>query len=283
MAPSNSPTLRQQRLGAELRKLRERAGLSTTAAAARLGVNQSRISNIEAGRYPVSADRVRAMASNYSCSDHELVDAIAGMTGGRTRGWWDEYREHLPASFLDLAELEHHAAGLRVAVVIHIPGLLQTVDHARAVIQEVVPPMRAFEVEHRLSHRMKRQGILYGSSPVTYSAIIHEAALRMEFGGASTARAQLRHLMESSELDNISIRVIPFSGRAFPGTGQSTDYVFGPLPQLDTVQLDVAHGCQFIDAEAELAKYRAVIDRMEAVALKPAESRDFIHNIERSI
>ncbi|WP_116213304.1 helix-turn-helix domain-containing protein [Streptomyces olivoreticuli] len=283
MPPSTTPSLRQQRLGTELRKLRERAGLTSTAAAALHGVNQARMSSIEAGRYPVSADRVRTFARNYSCPDETLIDALASMTGGRTRGWWDEYREHLPASFLDLAELEHHAVGLHVAVVTHIPGLLQTVDHARAVIQEVVPPMRAFEVEHRLSHRMKRQGILYGKSPVPYSAIIHEAALRMEFGGASTARTQLRHLMESSELDNITIRVIPFIGRAIPGTGQSTDYVFGPMPQLDTVQLDVAHGCQFIDAEAELAKYRAVMDRMEAVALKPAESRDFIHNIARSI
>lgn len=266
-----------------MRKLRERAGLTSTAAAAELGVQQARVSMIEAGRYAVGADRVRVMARTYSCADEDLVDALADMTGGRARGWWDEYREHLPASFADMAELEHRARALRVALVIHIPGLLQTVDHARAVIREVAPPLRAYEVEHRLSHRMKRQAILYGDKPVPYTVIIHEAALRMEFGGMETVRAQLEHLLAMSEMDNVTIRVIPFGGGTFPGTGQSFDYVVGPVPQLDTVQLDSAQGTQFMDAEAELAKYRAVLERMEMTALKPRESRDFIHGILRTM
>lgn len=283
MATTNNPTLKPRRLGVELRKLRERAGLSSTAAAALIGVPQARVSMIEAGRYAVSGDRVRAMARSYACADDELVDALADMTGGRTRGWWDEYREYLPASFADMAELEHQARGLRVALVIHIPGLLQTVDHARAVIREAAPPLRAYEVEHRLSHRMKRQAILYGDDPASYTAVIHEAALRMEFGGVSTVRAQLEHLITMGEMDNVTIRVIPFGGGIFPGTGQSFDYVLGAVPQLDTVQLDSAQGTQFMDAEAELAKYRAVLERMEATALTSAESRDFIHDIMRSM
>ncbi|AEM88166.1 helix-turn-helix domain protein [Streptomyces violaceusniger Tu 4113] len=266
-----------------MRKLRERAGLTSTAAAAELGVQQARVSMIEAGRYAVGADRVRVMARTYTCADEDLVDALADMTGGRARGWWDEYREHLPASFADMAELEHRARALRVALVIHIPGLLQTVDHARAVIREVAPPLRAYEVEHRLSHRMKRQAILYGDKPVPYTAVIHEAALRMEFGGMETVRAQLEHLLAMSEMDNVTILVIPFGGGTFPGTGQSFDYVVGPVPQLDTVQLDSAQGTQFMDAEAELAKYRAVLERMEMTALKPRESRDFIHGILRTM
>ncbi|WP_277815384.1 Scr1 family TA system antitoxin-like transcriptional regulator [Streptomyces sp. PRh5] len=36
-------------------------------------------------------------------------------------------------------------------------------------------------------------------------------------------------------------------------------------------------------AEAELARYRAVVDRMETTALNPDESRDFIHNIVRTM
>ncbi|MFD8380607.1 helix-turn-helix transcriptional regulator [Streptomyces sp. NPDC059679] len=283
MATTNNPTLKPRRLGVELRKLRERAGLSSTAAAALIGVPQARVSMIEAGRYAVSGGRVRAMARSYACADDELVDALADMTGGRTRGWWDEYREYLPASFADMAELEHQARGLRVALVIHIPGLLQTVDHARAVIREAAPPLRAYEVEHRLSHRMKRQAILYGDDPASYTAVIHEAALRMEFGGVSTVRAQLEHLITMGEMDNVTIRVIPFGGGTFPGTGQSFDYVLGAVPQLDTVQLDSAQGTQFMDAEAELAKYRAVLERMEATALTSAESRDFIHDIMRSM
>ncbi|MGP3967455.1 helix-turn-helix domain-containing protein [Streptomyces sp. 6N223] len=283
MAGSAGLTLRQRRLGVELRKLRDRAGLTSTAAAQLLGGPQARISNIEAGRYAVSADRVRALARHYSCTDAELVDALADMTGGRSRGWWDEYREYLPSALIDLAELEHYAAGLRVGLTIHIPALLQTTDHARALFREVVPALRQDEIEHRLSFRIRRQKILHEEPHIPYTAIIHEAALRMQFGGAEVSRAQLAHITEVSRLENVSVHVIPFEQGGFPGNGQPFDYVHGAVPQLDTVQLDVHHGCEFLDSEAQLIKYRTVLARMEAIALPEAASRDLIHRISRSI
>lgn len=284
MPPTNNPTLRQRRLGAELRRLREQAGFSVTGAAALLGVNQGRVSMIETGRSPVSADRVRAMASAYACSDEALIDALADFTGRRAPGWWEPYREHLPAALVDLAELEHHAAGLRVALVIHIPALLQTTDHARALFRGVVPPMRQYEIEHRLTHRIKRQGILHRENPPPYSAFIHEAALRMGYGGPTVALGQLKHLIDMSELPHVTLKVIPFGTEHFPSTGQSFDYIEGPVLQLDTVQLDTHHGgCGFLDAEAQLTKYRAVLDHMESIALDCAQSRDFIHDLIRDI
>ncbi|MEV6751784.1 helix-turn-helix transcriptional regulator [Streptomyces sp. NPDC051214] len=283
MPPTNTPTLRQRRLGAELRKLRERAGLTATQAAAHLGVNQARVSMIETGRSPISADRVRATARAYTCTDDSLVDALAAMTGRRTRGWWEEYREYLRPDLIDLAELEHHATQLQVALTLHIPALLQTTDHARAMLGEAVPTFRPYELEHWLSFRIKRQALLHRSGPLPYSALVHEAALRMQYGGSNTARSQLAHILELSERDNVTVRVIPFTTPSFPGNGQSFDYVRGPVPQLDTVQLDTHHGCEFLDAEAQLEKYRTVLDRMEACALKPQKSRDFIQRIMRSI
>jgi transcriptional regulator with XRE-family HTH domain len=282
--PVSNPTLRQRRLGTELRKLRDRAGFTVTQAASHLGVNQGRVSMIETGRSPLSADRVRAMASAYDCADDVLITALAAMTGRRIRGWWEEYREHLPAALVDLAELEHHATALRVALAIHIPALLQTTDHARALFRAVVPAMRQYEIEHRLTHRIKRQGILHRDAPTPYSAIIHESALRMGFGGPAVARGQLTHLLEMSELPHVTLRVIPFGAERYPSTGQSFDYVEGAVPQLDTVQLDTHHGgCGFLDADAQLSKYRAVLDHMESCALDPAESRDAIQNLIREM
>jgi hypothetical protein len=238
---------------------------------------------IETGRSPVSPDRVRSLARAYNCGDAQLVDALASMARRQTRGWWDDYREHLPVGLIDLAELEHQAAALRVALVIHIPALLQTTDHARALFKEAVPALRQYEIEHRVSHRIKRQGILHRDDPPPYSAVIHECALHMGYGGSATVRVQLQHLLDMSELDHVTIRVIPFGKGSFPGTGQSIDYLVGPVPQLDTVQLDTHHGCDFLDAEAQLEKYRVVLERMEANALKPAESRDLIHRIAQTV
>ncbi len=283
MPPASSPTLRQRRLGGELRKLRDRAGLSTNQAAVLLGVNQSRISNIEAGRYAVGQERVRTIARNYACSDGALVDALAGMTGGRTRGWWEEYREQVPTGLLDLAELEHHATAVRVAQAIHIPGLLQTTDHARALFGNAVPALLPHDAEYRLSFRIKRQAILYREPTVAYTAIIHEAALRTHVGDSSTVKNQLNHLAESSRRNNVTILVIPFVRGPFPGSGHGIDYACGPVPQLDTVQLDTEHGSEFLDAEAQLERYRTVLDRLEGLALSPEESRDFIHGLANDV
>lgn len=283
MPPTNTPTLRQRRLGIELRKLREHAGLTSTRAAGTLGLQQARLSMIEAGRYPVSADRVHAIARAYDCADESLLDALTAMTGRRTRGWWDEYRDHLPADLVDLAELEHHSSQLRVSLTIHIPALLQTPDHTRAMLREAVPAFRPHEIEHRLSHRIKRQTVLHRTDPPPYTALLHEAALHIQYGGPATARDQLTHLLELGEEEHITLRVIPYACGGFPGNGQSINYVHGVDPHLDTVQLDTHHGCDFLDAQAQLTKYRTILDRMEAVALKPAPTRDLVNDIIRSL
>jgi transcriptional regulator with XRE-family HTH domain len=270
-------------LGTELRKLRERAGLTATEAGQLLGSKQALISNIEAGRAGVSPERVRTLACLYECQDKALVEAIADMVGDRKRGWWEEYREILPAALLDLAEVEHHATRLRAALTVHIPGLLQTTDYARAIFRQDVPEMSPPDIEHRISFRMKRQTVLYRDSPTPHLAIVHEAALRMRFGGPDVTRAQLGHLLDMSERDHITVRVIPFDAATLPGSGQSFYYSTGPVPQLDTVHLDQSHGPVFLDSEAQLDKYRVLLGRMEAVALSAVESRDFIHKLVQDL
>jgi transcriptional regulator with XRE-family HTH domain len=279
----SNPTGRQLRLGTELRKLRERAGLTSTQASRLLGVQQNQISNVEAGRAGVSPERVRTLACHYDCGDKALVEALSGMAAERARGWWEQYRELLPAVLLDLAEVEHHATRLRTAVTVHIPGLFQTTDYAREIFRQDVPEMSPPDIEHRVSFRVKRQAVLYRDSPTPHQAIIHEAALRMKFGGASVTGTQLQHLLDMSERDHITLHVIPFDAGTFPGSGQSIYYSDGPVPQLDTVNLDQSHGPAFLDSEAQLDKYRVLLDRMEASALPPVESRDFIHKVVQDL
>jgi transcriptional regulator with XRE-family HTH domain len=283
MAARPTPMARRIRLATELRKLRERAGMTATEAAQRLGTSQGQLSNVESARFGVSPDRIRAMARIYSCPDQAYIDALVAMAGERTRGWWEQYREILPTGLLDLAELEHHATALCTAYTSYMPGLLQTAAHAREIFQQMFPAPTPPEIEHRVSHRIKRQDVIYRAVPIPYRTIVHEAALRMKVGGRAVARAQLQHLLDMSERDHITILVIPFDIGAFPGSGQSLGYAFGPVPQLDTVHLDQSHGPVLLDAEAQLVKYRHLLDRMEALALGEEKSRDFIHHIVQQL
>ncbi|MEU1786855.1 helix-turn-helix transcriptional regulator [Streptomyces sparsogenes] len=284
MAPRSTPTSRQRRLAAELRRMREQAGVSIQQAATMLGADRTMVSNIEAARTGLSEERVRQLACNYGCADEALISALASLTGGRrNQDWWVEYRGKLPDGFLDISEIEHHATRIRTAQTVHLPGLLQTEEHARALFDLVVPKLPRLEVELRVAHRLGRQGIFERKDPTPYVGIIHEAALRMQFGGPDVARAQLEYLADAADRDNITLLVIPFSVGSFPGAGQSILYAHGPVPQLDTVQLDTAYGPHFADAPTPLANYRALLDQMEESALCPDESQKLIRSIARDM
>ena len=284
MTPRGTPGVRRLRLGVELRRLRERAGLTATESARLIGVSQAQLSNIEASRFGVSPERLHAMVRNYHCSDSDYINGLLDLAGERKgSGWWEFFREVLPAPLLDIAELEHHATALRSANTAHLPGLLQTTDHAREIFRQVVPEFSRADIENRVSHRLRRQAVLDRPTPPPYQAIIHEAALRVPVGGPTVAKAQLRHLVEQSEREHITVQVIPFDIGAYPGSGQTILYVEGSAPRLDTVSLDQSHGPAFVDAEAELEVYRLLLARMEAVALPPAESRTFIVNLANEL
>ncbi|GGZ94267.1 helix-turn-helix domain-containing protein [Streptomyces echinoruber] len=283
MGARTSPTERQKRLGAEVRKMRTSAGMSAEYAAGLLGVDRGKISHIESGVRAISPERVRTLACNCDCQDERYVEALVEMARPARRGWWEKYRGSLPQGMLDIAELEAHAVGMRASYVVHIPGLLQTADHALAVFRAVLPPLPEHEIALRLAHRAERQQVLDGDSAPNFLALVHEAALRMRFGKREVVRAQLEHLLSKSEQANVALRVIPFAAGIFPGAGQTVVYAEGPVPQLDTVQVDNSHGPDFLHAEAQLAKYRAHLDWMEGMALSPSASRDFIRGIANDL
>ncbi|MER7763769.1 Scr1 family TA system antitoxin-like transcriptional regulator [Streptomyces sp. NPDC097619] len=283
MPPRSSPTARQQRLGRELRRLREQSGTTVQQAASLLGVDRTRIPNIESGRIGITAERVRTLAFNYECPDAALVDLLASVAQERDKGWWEEHRGMLPPGLLDIAELEHHAVALHTAVTTHTPGLLQTDEHAAAVFESADPPLPGPDFEARLALRVSRRRILDREQPPQYEAVIHEAALRMQFGGPKVARGQLEHIAEQSERDHVTVRVIPFGAGGFPGAGQSFTYAAGRIAQLDTVQLDTSHGSMLLDSPMQLRRYSGLLDRLRALALPARASREFLHGLAQEL
>ncbi|MFF4409710.1 helix-turn-helix domain-containing protein [Streptomyces sp. NPDC001404] len=283
MPPRSSPTARQTRLGTELRKLREASGLPARAAGELLGGNQAQISHIESGRWGVSAERVRRLANFYSASDVKLIDALCSMAEERGKGWWESYRGILPTGFLNIAELEHHARYLRAFQTLTVPGIFQTEDYARTIFAGRIPALPDDELDARVEHRVRRRAIFDRPTPPPFEAIIHEAALHVLYWGRRVARDQLRFLLEVSEWPSVTVRVIPFTSEKFFGSAQTMLYAGGVVSQLDTVQLDSAYGSVFLDADAQLASYRAMCDALEQVTVGVGESRDVIKSIAKEL
>ncbi|ANS65709.1 hypothetical protein SLINC_3485 [Streptomyces lincolnensis] len=283
MAPRSQPTARQVRLGTELRRLREAAGLKAREAAGLLNSTSAQISQVEAGLAGVSAERVRRLAAHYSCTDEALIDALVAMATDRTRGWWEDFRGVLPTPFLDIAELEHHATFLHDVVIIHVPGMLQTPDYARAVFSYMNPGLPASELEPRVEHRMRRRAVLVGDRPTPYEAIVHEFALRIRVSDRRVAHAQLKHMLDLSEQDHVTVRVIPVDQDDFAGGGAAMMYLGGPVPRLDTGLRDAPVNKGPIDAEAQLQRLRTLLLKVGKASLAPAQSRDFIHRVAKEL
>ncbi|MEE4595722.1 helix-turn-helix transcriptional regulator [Streptomyces sp. DSM 41524] len=208
--PRSQPTARQRRLGTELRKMRDAAGVTARRAAELIGTNPIQMSQVEAGKAGISEARLRYMASQYACFDTALIDAL-------------------------------------------------------------------------VSFRVRRREVLSHGSAIAFSALIHESVLRTRVADRKVAREQLAFVLEQSERPNVTVRVIPFDVDGFGGAGNSMLYVGGPVPKLDTAQIDAMHGSFWMDAESELTRYRALLDKAEASSLAVGASRDFIHRIAQEI
>lgn len=284
MPPRAAPTEREARLGAELRKLRDRAGRTANEAAAHIGTDRAKMSNIESGRRGISEERIRKLADFYGCADEPLVNHLCAIAREhRGQHWWERYRGLLPQGSLDVSEAEHHAVTLRGILMLLVPGPFQTEEYARAIFGSAIPPLSEEEIDVRVAHRIGRFRIFQRISPPPCEAIIHEAALRMRYGGRRIARAQLERLLDISHCPSITLRVIPFALEGVPGHAQSMLYAEGPVPQLDTVQVDTPFGGAFLHTEPDLDKYWRLFRTVSAMALDVEDSRQLIRYIAREM
>jgi transcriptional regulator with XRE-family HTH domain len=213
----HSPTVRLRRLGHELRRLREAAGLSIREAAAQLEWSAAKISRIESGiTRRVDAVNIRALCGIYGVEDKAFVDALVELAReGRKRGWWADYKDVLPGAYVGL---EAAASSIRNFELAIIPGLLQTREYAAEVIRAagIREPQ---ELERRVAARMERQQLLDRSDPPQFWAVIDEAALLRPAGSREAHEAQLRRLVDTSPWRHIKLQVLPLSAGLHAGLG----------------------------------------------------------------
>ncbi|MFF1905105.1 helix-turn-helix domain-containing protein [Kitasatospora sp. NPDC058218] len=282
MPPRPNPTLRQRRIGAELRKMREAAGLSTPNLSRALGIDRTQVSQMESGRIGLSPERLQSFAAACKCMNLSLLEALEALVQDRSKGWWEEYRGTIPDGFLENAELEKSSRELMMWVLTHIPGPCQTIGYAAAVFGRLVPQLPRHELEARTAFRMHRKTDLRrDQKPLT--AFVYESALWTRWGGTQVLKEQLGSLLEDSEQTWTSIRVVPFDVETFPGAVENLTYAFGSVSELDTIELESSRGPIFLDAVSELTSYRSIFERTEASALSEAKSRDLIHKIAREL
>jgi transcriptional regulator with XRE-family HTH domain len=281
MPPRKTPTVRQKRLGAELRRLRTESGLSMAGAAAALECGQGKISRIETGLNGVRPVELRALLEAYGVKDPALRQALLEMAReGRRRGWWNAYGDELPG-FADLAEVESKAVSLWLWETVLVPGLLQTPDYMRTLFKRGRFNVPEDEVERHVAARLRRQLVLDVSVRPELWVVLYESVLRAEFGGPQVMRGQLRHVAEIAQQDGVTVQVLPYTVESHRGVNGSFAVVGLPALEADVVRTENLTASIYIEDEVQVDAYRLAFDQLRASALAPAPSLRLIEKAAR--
>ncbi|RVU23810.1 XRE family transcriptional regulator [Streptomyces antnestii] len=279
----HGPAVRRRRLGAELRALRARAGLTSGETARLVGWHQSKVSRIETGRSGVKPADVRLLLDAFEVSDDALRDllvSLAGSEDGGGRHWWHAYRSLLPPAYRDFISLEAQACRVRTVETSVVPGLLQTPDYARAVTRAAVGGLPDGQVDALVEVRIARQDVLRSPSPVRLSAVLDEAVLRRRVGGPRVMAEQLRHLAAVARLPHVRLQVLPFASGEHVGlTGPFVVFSFPNTSDLDVVVLDHLTSSLYLERKEDLKAYTDAFTSLQRHALSPEDSLDFIAGI----
>lgn len=141
-------------------------------------------------------------------------------------------------------------------------------------------PFVCRELELRVRHRMQRKTALEGAP---YEVVIHEAALRIMVCDRAASRTQLAGILEVSEADRVTVRIIPLALEGLAGAASAMMHAGGAAPKLDTVVRDAPNGAVYIDSEAQLSALRTLFRKLEAASLDPDKSRDLINRVAKEM
>src|SRR5215472_12828942 len=280
MPASPSPTVRRKRLGIELRRLREQAGLTCEDVGQRLDCSGTRISRIETGRISIKPGDVRELLEIYGLTGTEADSLVQLSREARRKGWWHTYGGVLPTWFEAYVGLEAEAVRLRDFQSMVVPGVLQTEDYARAVLKAAPNAATPEAIDRQVALRMERQAILAQPNPPDMWVILSESVLRVQVGGPAVMRAQLRRLIDVAERSSVTMQVLPFTTAAHvQPISPFTILDFPDLADPTVVYLEHLTGSLFLENTDEVRRYTVVFDHLRAEALGSSPSVDLIARI----
>ncbi|MEU7983265.1 helix-turn-helix transcriptional regulator [Streptosporangium canum] len=273
------PTVRLRRLAAELRRLREEAGLSQTEVTEKTDVNLATLHRIETAKAKPQLRTLNALLDAYGVTGDRRADLVALQKEAKQRGWLHGFEVDLPSPYSAYIGLEAEAREVINYESLFIPGLLQTEDYARAVMRGVRPTITDDEIETRIAARIQRQALLEGESPLRLWTILDQAALSRTVGNDAIMRDQLVHLVRHAQRPHITVQVVPFSAGAHPGMPGSFLVLKFDGDGPDAIHIDSMAGGLFLEKEADIQRYNQICEHLRAIALSPADSITLITSL----
>ncbi|MFI6354435.1 helix-turn-helix domain-containing protein [Streptomyces sp. NPDC050743] len=281
-----APTVGQVVLGKRLQELREASGLSREEAAKVLRVASATVRRMEMAEVALKIPYVQVLLDTYGVPEEEAAAFVRLAEEANQPGWWQRFHDVLPDWFSLYVSLEGAARIIRSYEPHFIPGLLQTEDYARAVLEAgTIGQTSPESVERHVSLRMERQRLLEGDDPPHLWVIMDETVLRRPVSmRGEVMREQVDRLLEYAERDRVTLQVAEFAAGPHPGTyAPFTLFRFAEPELPDMVFTEYLTGALYLDSRREVAAHLEVLDHMTARAASAQRTRTLLREFRSTL
>ncbi|MGX4692362.1 helix-turn-helix domain-containing protein [Streptomyces sp. JNUCC 63] len=289
MQGNSTSTVLGRRLGGELVELRTAAGLTQTHAAKALTASTTKVAKMEGGWVPMRDPDIRALCELYGVRDPGVVGSLLELARvdrerRKAKGWWDDYTIH--GVMQEYVALESAATTIKAWQPSFVPGLLQTPQYIMDLRGDLSPAAIKSPAsdEEFVAARLARQQLLSQDPPLTFQAVIYEAALRNFPGGTATAHGQLDHLLKAADLPNVLLRIFPFGAGTHPGLNGSFNILsFAEPGAMDVVYVEAPFAQRWVEGGEGAAAYDELFEVITEHSLDEEESASLLRRLRREL
>ncbi|MCZ4507086.1 helix-turn-helix transcriptional regulator [Streptomyces sp. ActVer] len=280
-AGTSAPTVLRMILGKRLQELRQAAGVSLEDAAKALHVKPLTIRRLEKAEVALKTLYVEKLLQTYGAAQQEVDEFVTLAERANEPGWWHAYRDVVPDWFSAYVSLETGAKTLRTYEPHYVTGLLQTYNYARAVLRGGFPNESDEDLGRRVDLRLRRQGLLERPDAPTLWVVMEETVLHRMVGGAEVMREQIERLLEVSELDHVSVDVVPFTAGAHVGAcAPFTYFRFEERELPDIVYSEILSASVYLDQRSDVAGHLEAHNRMSLLT-SSADSKALLNRMRK--
>jgi DNA-binding XRE family transcriptional regulator len=278
---AGAPTVLRMILGRRLQEARQHAGLSLDDAAKALRVTPLTIRRLEKAEVGLKILYVEKLLETYGAGRQEIDEFVTLAERANQPGWWHPYRDVMPSWFTAYVSLETGARTLRTYEPQYVTGLLQTPGYARAVLRGGFPNDGEDDLDRRVELRLRRQSLLTRPDAPTLWVVMEEAVLHRVVGGPEVMRDQIDRLLEVSELEHVSVDIVPFAAGAHVGAcAPFTYFRFEERELPDIVYSEILSASVYLDQRADVVAHLEAHNRL-SLKTSSADSRALLNRMRK--
>ncbi|WP_433801297.1 helix-turn-helix domain-containing protein [Actinomycetospora sp. CA-084318] len=278
------PTARRIIVGAQLKRLREEAAVTRSAAGYHIRGSESKISRMESGKVGFKHRDVDDLLTLYGEGATERRARLLELAQQANEpGWWQRPGEAVPDWFSEYVGLESAAVRIQTYELLFVPGLLQTPEYALSIMTRGRPDTAGATERERVEVRMKRQRVLDRPGAPRLWAVVEEGVLHRPIGGPAVLGAQLDHLAEMARRPNVTLQVLPSELSGYGSETAFTMLRFAEPDVPDITYIEGLTGALYLDRRGEVEEYSRQMDELTIDALSPEESRSLLAKLRADI